>query len=385
MNNIESKSDYHIISPVFNGEDNLELILEKAREIGYLNKITFVNDASTDNTLEILKIWHRKEGLRFINLKDNQKKEGAILSALELMNRKGLLPDKIITLDSDSFLVPRDKSESIDIAIKKASIYMDQMNLVGITFNMEPILGERATFLEKIQYPEYTGLWFWHRLSAKQNKIWVLNGPGAMFRSEALIDTLKTMLPDFETGDFLITVNLMKKGCKIGYYEMIQLFTSVPSTPFGLFKQRRRWERGTLKVLSWNISFYLDQTIKLNLIGAQLILYLWIYFGWLVFIFNWKLDRLDISENILLLGSFWLLFNVCINLLNKSVLKYADIRKIILYAPIWLILWPLIVMPARITGLLDFFKYYLIRISSGQNFKMNSNIDQVKLYHENDI
>ena len=78
-----------------------------------------------------LQNWHQKEGLRFVDLKHNQKKEGAILSILELMNENGYLPNKIITLDSDTFLIPRDKNENIDIAIKNASRYMDQTNLTA--------------------------------------------------------------------------------------------------------------------------------------------------------------------------------------------------------------------------------------------------------------
>ncbi len=375
MNNINNCNDYHIISPVFNEEDNLGFILEKAQEMGYLHKITFVNDASTDNTLEILKKWNKKTGLGFINLKCNRKKEGAILFALELMEKNNDLPDKIITLDSDTFLQSRDDSESIDIAIQKASSYMDQMNLTGMTFNMEPILCQDSKFLEKLQYPEYTGLWFWHRQSAKQNKIWVLNGPGVIFRSRDLLDALRNMTPDFETGDFLITVNLMNNGHKIGYYEKIKMLTSVPSSPYDLFKQRRRWERGTLKVLSWNIPFFVNQFFKLNLISVQLFLYLWIYLGVVLLFINWNLGKTNLLENILFLGFFWLFFNFIINLSNRSVWRFANIRRILIYTPIWLFIWPLIVMPARIAGFLDFIKHYLLRVVTKKKIAIYSDLE----------
>ena len=70
--------NYRIIVPVFNEVSSLEGILSRLKALGYLDKITFVNDASTDNSREILERWERKERIDVVHLTENKKKEGAI-------------------------------------------------------------------------------------------------------------------------------------------------------------------------------------------------------------------------------------------------------------------------------------------------------------------
>jgi len=88
-------------------------------------------------------------------------------------------------------------------------------------------------------------------LVGKQQKLWVINGPGGLFITEHLLQILRSIIPDFETGDLLITVELMKQRLPIEFYPDIAVSTFVPTTLHEYFNQRRRWERGTTKVL-WN-------------------------------------------------------------------------------------------------------------------------------------
>jgi glycosyltransferase involved in cell wall biosynthesis len=80
MNNL-----FQVIVPVFNEEATLEKILSCAKENDYLKHIVFVDDASTDSSLKIIRKWAACEAILAISLKNNRKKEGAIRAALEVL------------------------------------------------------------------------------------------------------------------------------------------------------------------------------------------------------------------------------------------------------------------------------------------------------------
>ena len=72
-----------LVVPVYNEEESLDFILQQIKAHGYLHKVTFVNDASTDGSKEILERWRAREGIDVLHLKENKKKEGAMREVLE--------------------------------------------------------------------------------------------------------------------------------------------------------------------------------------------------------------------------------------------------------------------------------------------------------------
>ena len=68
-----------------------------------------------------------------------------------------------------------------------------------------------------------------HWVTTRQQQVWV-NGPGGLFRSNVLLETLRGMQPDFDIGDLLITVRLMRQGHAVEYYPDLQVKTVVPRT-----------------------------------------------------------------------------------------------------------------------------------------------------------
>jgi len=57
MNTVAPILDFRIVVPVFNEAKMLEVTLARIKKAGYLNQISFVNDASTDSSRNILKKW----------------------------------------------------------------------------------------------------------------------------------------------------------------------------------------------------------------------------------------------------------------------------------------------------------------------------------------
>ena len=79
---------FQIIVPVYNEEQRLEKIFNLAKDSGYLENIVFVDDASTDSSLKILKHWVKYEKINLITFPVNAKKEGAIKAAMDILLEK---------------------------------------------------------------------------------------------------------------------------------------------------------------------------------------------------------------------------------------------------------------------------------------------------------
>jgi len=353
-------ADYHIVVPIFNEGDDLENILEKIKSLGYLHKITFVNDASTDNSKTILEHWQAREAIEAVHLKENKKKEGAICEVLEMLKEQGRLSDKIILLDEDSFLVPKKEGMDLEEVIAQASAYMDQENVAGMAFRMDPLLPENPNFLQKSQYAEYSAVRFWNKITSRQEQLWVINGPGGIFRGELLLATLRDMVPDFETGDLLITVKMMKDGHRIDYYTDIKVQTTVPKTARELFKQRRRWERGTTKVLFSEKGFYFKQFVDRKILALQTAINLLVPVG--IFVQIARIPFLDIKGSVIGLFinyGFWMTFNGAVVLFDSDARKEGDRLRIIKWFFLQGFAYTAIAVPARVAGFYGAVKYLI--------------------------
>ncbi len=353
-------ANYHIVVPVFNEGNKLDEILTRIKSLGYLHKITFVNDASTDNSKEILDRWVASDGIEVMHLRENKKKEGAIREVLEMLSREGRLPEKVILLDSDSYLNLVKPGLSLQEMISQASAYMQDKGIAGMTFRMEPLLPEKPSILQKAQYAEYIGTRFWNRVSAKQGKLWVINGPAGMFRADVLLHALRNMVPDFETGDLLITVKLMEENYRVGYYTGLKVQTTVPNTVKELFKQRRRWERGTLKVFVDKFGFYMKQFHSPNILALQTAI------NFMAYVFLTLSLPIKPSEafsfNAMVTNYFlWLAVNVGMSLSVKSVREEREAFKVTKWLFLQGLVYTGVVMPARFAGVYDAMKFYIVK------------------------
>ncbi|MCA9402232.1 MAG: glycosyltransferase family 2 protein [Candidatus Omnitrophica bacterium] len=353
-------ADYQIIMPVYNEGTIIDFILGKVKEAGYLDRLVVVNDASTDDTRERLDRWAAAEGLEVIHMETNQRKEGAIRRAIEIRaERLGRLPDKTILLDSDTFFDFNVDEASFDRRIDQVAAYMDDREVAGISFRIDALLPEKPNVLQKTQYAEYAAIRVWNKLLSKQGQLWVINGPAGMFRSDLLLDTLQNMVPDFETGDLLITVNLMKQGHKVGYYPDLKAQTMVPETAGELFKQRRRWERGTTKVLASDAGFYMEQFRRGRWLALQTVLHGIIYLGTVA-----GLATLPFAENgtdalMNFLAAFginygvWVGVNSLLTLNERNVQREGDRLRLMRWFLWQGLIAPAVTIPARFTGFYD--------------------------------
>lgn len=263
---------WHIIVPVYNEERNLPRTIEEATRSNYQGQITFVDDASTDRSGRILDEAAERFGIRVLHMPSNRKKEGAIRAALEALKKSGSLPAFTIVLDADSFFFGAEPS--IAAEVERSISHMEDRDLSGMAFRIDAAVPAGSSLLQRCIYTDYLGSQIDNRITSMQQQLWVINGPGGIFRSDELLQCLREMVPDFETGDLLITLLLMKAGRRIEYWPSLTVKTIVPRTYGEYFRQRRRWERGTLKVLIQQSRFYLGLLVCPRLLGLSLVLHL---------------------------------------------------------------------------------------------------------------
>jgi cellulose synthase/poly-beta-1,6-N-acetylglucosamine synthase-like glycosyltransferase len=356
--NINIKNQWHVVVPVFNEADHLEEVLNNLLPLGYSNRITFVNDASTDSSGKILDAWASRLKCNVIHLEENKKKEGAIRKVLEQMENGGNLPEFTIVLDADSFLMPN-TTQTVPELTQKAITNMKKNNIAGMAFRIEAIIPPGVSPLQRCIYYDYAGVQFDNWLTSKYDQLWVINGPGGIFQSNKLLCALRFMVPDFETGDLLITVKLMQDNNKVAFWPHLTVKTWVPRSYIEYFQQRRRWERGTIKVL-WNErDFYFNQFAKRHILAFYTILYLIYPLGIVALPLFLSIVESPIKFILRALAwnfPFWVSVTAAKCIWNKWLQEEGKIGSIITWSCCNGILFLIATGPARITGFFDAIK-----------------------------
>jgi glycosyltransferase involved in cell wall biosynthesis len=352
---------FQIIVPVYNEEQRLEKIFSLAKDSGYIKNIVFVDDASTDSSLKILKHWVKYEKINLISFPVNAKKEGAIKAAMDILLERGELRPYTMLLDADSFIVSTVTDISINVAIENAISYLNHNQLSALSFRIEATSDRLFNIFYMSAFSDFYGMQFDHWLTSKQSQVWVINGSGGLFKTQKLHSILNTIVPDFETGDLKITVELMKQNSPINYYPLIKINTFSPNTVFTYFNQRRRWERGTMKVMWYDRKFYLNNFRRPSILAFYTLLHFALYIGLFLTILIHFIRPLTFTNYTLLLGNTFLFWQT-LNLLKGIFLNFKGISTpyfffflcVILHGFVWLT----VTVFARLTGLYDAIVYF---------------------------
>lgn len=351
-------ADYQIIVPIYNEGNILDLMLTKMKDGGYLDKITFVNDASTDSSGEILDRWVESDGINVIHMETNQKKEGAVTKALQIKKERngGVLPKKTILLDSDTFFDLSGKNTTLDDVIAQVNAYMDDEKVDGISFRIDAYLPENPNIFELMHYFSYVGNRQFDRFTSKDDQLRVAYGPAGMFTTDVLFKILENIEPDFETGDAVITVEMMKLGRSVRYYPDLRALTRSPSNYVDFFKLHRRWERGGLKVLIKEWSFYANLFKSQRRLVVPVLINFMFYFG----VFGGALYNVSFFESFSRsLSSFgyglitWAGINLALILSERNVIKEKE--RLVMFK-IFLRAFPFValtILPSRLAGVMD--------------------------------
>ena len=349
-------SGFQIVVPVYNEEDVLESVLRFAADAGYLHKIVFVDDASSDASPDVLRAWVKSHGINVRFLERNRKKEGAIRDVLETLKAAGTLEPYTILLDADSLIMRPPEHASVVGAVEAAIAKMQERGLAGLALRIDVAVRDSANLLESCAFADYSSMQFDHWVTTRQEQVWVINGPGGLFRSELLLDTLRGMQPDFDTGDLLITVRLMRAGHAVAYYPELQVRTFVPRSVGAYFRQRRRWERGTTKVLWWEKRFYGKLFASGKLLAIETVIHLSLYAGFLAAVLSIAFNP-DPAVNAMKWTAggygFWLAVNLAKGWWNSRMRAEGHWWRYVVFCAANGVLYLLVTIWARLAGFTD--------------------------------
>lgn len=221
-----------IIVPVWNEERTLRGTLESLLALNYPKdklEIIVVDDGSTDNTLSIAKEFEHESQIKIFS-KENGGKHTAVNFGINQTNT-----ELVGCLDADSFVDPQALQEIVKV--------FQNPEMMAVTPCM--VVKTPKTFVQRAQKIEYTIGALLKRIFGDLSAIQVTPGPFSIFRRKVFED-LGLYKKAYNTEDFEIALRMHKHGYKIGNAPTAFVYTTTPSTPYKLFKQRLRWVQGNL-------------------------------------------------------------------------------------------------------------------------------------------
>ncbi len=322
-----------VIIPAYNKEESTENSIKSVLTLDYPKdklELIFVDDGSKDGTYEIAK------KLESESVKVFTKENGGKGSALNFGIRKAK-GEFIVTLDADTYM-------DVDF-LKKALSYFEDPE-VGLVVPTIQVHGQKNS-LEKMQAAEYV-------MSSFNRKVLTFIGsmvaaPACTIFKADLFKKVGLYDENNLTEDYEISLRAQKHNYKLQHLLDSSVYTHVPKTIKSLYRQRLRWNYGTIASLKRHKElfslkygdlgiFYLP--VFVLAIGIGILIYSLFSYDWLTRIirrfhllslvdFNFELANISFWDFVpglrVTFGIFTFLFALLLFYLSK---KYTKDRKV---------------------------------------------------------
>jgi cellulose synthase/poly-beta-1,6-N-acetylglucosamine synthase-like glycosyltransferase len=361
----ETKCDFYpmvsFVVPAYNEEKNVARciisLFQCAENYQGNCEIIIVDDGSTDYTYEVaysaaktLHIQHPRVPCKVTRHMMNLGKTEALRTGINKA-----LGQVIAVVDSDSEWMPH--------TLKKLVDYLLSNGKKAVTGYIHPQTeGTKTNFIMALQQLEYSqGLAIDRCAQSLGNCVLVVPGPIGVYDADLLRDILTETNIRSVTEDSEITLEMHKRGAKVGYLNTARSNTNAPQLLRSLWHQRLRWITGWLHN---TLDIHVDLFRKRSWLSALLwYSFIFEYAGAFVdlaaitafpFLFWFAPDRLHFALNLTVFTAYGLLIIV----VNQVVaLKYAyhEFRhnSLLLYTPFFPILW-LINVFARLRSIIGY-------------------------------
>ncbi|MFW9598411.1 MAG: glycosyltransferase [Paludibacter sp.] len=213
-----------------NEADNLSALFHSLMNQSYTNyEIIFVNDNSTDNTLNVLSEFSKKHPhCKVLNSTEHGKKAALKLGIENASN------EKIITTDADCLHPTR---------------WLETMSSFQQSENYSLVIGpvefeHTNTFFNQVQIAEFQTLISSGAAMAAYNKAIMCNGANLMFLKSDWLSNYKYLHSNIKSGDDVFLLHRYKKsGKKIGFLKSVDAMVKTRSCNnlSEFFNQRKRW------------------------------------------------------------------------------------------------------------------------------------------------
>lgn len=231
-----------IIVPAYNEQTTIAKTIQSLLDLDYGNhEIIVVDDGSTDNTLSESRKFEGR-GVKIVH-QENRGKAGALNAGIRCST--GTI---IVTVDADTTLDRTALRRILDRFARNPRI-----GAVAGNVKVSP----RSGMLNLLQAAEYTTrINLVRKAESVLGCVTVVPGPIAAFRREAL-EQAAWFSADTFAEDFDMTMTVLRNGYRVEYEDRAIAHTDAPQGLGDLMKQRRRWYRGMIQVLSKHRNMYL--------------------------------------------------------------------------------------------------------------------------------
>ncbi|WP_414836890.1 glycosyltransferase [Candidatus Nanohalococcus occultus] len=232
---LDSYPKLTIVMPAFNEEGVVRTSLSAVQNLDYPNyEVKFVDDGSTDGTLEIAKEMIDESITEIIESSENEGKAAALNKGLD-------------STDSE-YMVVVDADSKVDGPLLKEAVETIEVdsNIGAVISAIMPL--NSNTLVRRLQVVEYRLRDFYRNLMADVQILDVTPGAFSMYRTRDLND-----IGGFDVGnlteDLEMAWSLRKHGRDIEMVRKKRSYTELPGTLKGLHNQRVRWARGHIQNL----------------------------------------------------------------------------------------------------------------------------------------
>jgi cellulose synthase/poly-beta-1,6-N-acetylglucosamine synthase-like glycosyltransferase len=401
-----------IIAPAYNEEVSIVESINSLLNLDYPEyEVIVVNDGSKDQTLSkvidyfdlkrreldlnshietrIVKAVYKSKSYPNLTLID--KENGGKADALNV----GINYSKneyVCGIDADSIL------ES-DALLKLMSSMLDHDKItIALGGSIVPVNGSVVdrghiekfglpkNMLARFQFIEYLRAFNISRLGfSKIHSLLIISGAFGLFEKRMLINaggylTVSSLKKDTVGEDMELVVRVTKRALeshlnyRVDFISQARCFTEVPESTKSLFKQRNRWQRGLVDILSYHRHMIFNPKYKqVGMIGLPYFLlfemigplfeiqaYFAIILGFVFHLLNIEIVLLLLVVT-LLLGVFLSLFSLFISESERANYTFKDILTLVVFAIIENFGWRQIISVYRVYG-------YMVSLKENQTW-----------------
>ena len=203
-------------------------------------KIIFINDGSSDKTLNSVKdLQSGHPNLDLIDLKHNGGKAAALNHGLEKCTT-----DIIITVDADSYIL----KDGIKNLVAR---YISDPPTTRAVAGAILIRNSRENWITKAQEWDYfLGIATIKRIQSLFQGTLVAQGAFSLYDRKTVLEL--GGWPEMVGEDIVLTWRILAAGYRVGHAENAIAFTDCPNTLTKFVRQRRRWARGLIEAFKDN-------------------------------------------------------------------------------------------------------------------------------------
>lgn len=213
-------------------------------------QVILIDDASSDNTSEVIREWTRKvDHFHLLRIEENQGKSNALNIALAVTGN----PPITVIMDADTIPDPL----AIKILVKSL---IDAHDIGAVTG--QPIVYNRNNLLEKIQAVEFTSIiGLIKRAQNLYGHLFSISGCITAFKTEAL-HHVNGFSARTATEDIDMTWSLQRAFYRVKYIPQAVVYIQVPNKFSEFWKQRKRWAIGGWHLLRTHKDVFLSWRLR---------------------------------------------------------------------------------------------------------------------------